>query len=287
MAHEHWLVCPTHVLWRHGREACPGRQCLRCVLRHRRPPQLWRRAGYLERRLQHVDAFIAMSEFSRSKHREFGFPHEMEVVPDFLPQLGGGSADVGPPPHHRPYFLFVGRLERIKGLDDVIPVFRRYPDADLLIAGAGRHEAALARLAAGLPQVKFLGRVGWDRLARYYAHAIATIVPSICFETFGMVIIESFQQGTPVLARRIGPFPEIVQRARGGELFLTADDLVAAMRRLQAEPDRRAQLGRAGREAVDAYWSESVVVPRYLEVVKRAADAKGASRVVERLQAVT
>ena len=36
-AHEHWLVCPTHVLWRHNREPCPQRQCLRCSLHYRRP----------------------------------------------------------------------------------------------------------------------------------------------------------------------------------------------------------------------------------------------------------
>jgi glycosyltransferase involved in cell wall biosynthesis len=81
MAHEHWLVCPSHVLWRHGRERCDGRQCLRCVLHYKRPPQLWRYTGFLERQLRHVDAFIAMSEFSRAKHAEFGFPRDMEVLP--------------------------------------------------------------------------------------------------------------------------------------------------------------------------------------------------------------
>ncbi|MGH7658916.1 MAG: glycosyltransferase, partial [Gemmatimonadales bacterium] len=85
MAHEHWLVCPTHVLWRHRRERCTGRQCIRCSLHYRRPPQAWRFTGYLERELRHVDTFIAMSEFSREKHREFGFPREMEVLPYFLP----------------------------------------------------------------------------------------------------------------------------------------------------------------------------------------------------------
>ena len=44
-AHEHWLVCPTHVLWRHNREVCTGRQCFRCSLHYRRPPQLWRHTG--------------------------------------------------------------------------------------------------------------------------------------------------------------------------------------------------------------------------------------------------
>src|SRR5439155_7413318 len=84
MAHEHWLVCPTHVLWRHGREICTGRECFKCQLHYRRPPQLWRATGYLEREAWHIDTFIAMSEFSRDKHREFGFPREMEILPSFL-----------------------------------------------------------------------------------------------------------------------------------------------------------------------------------------------------------
>ena len=90
-AHEHWLVCPTHVLWRHNQEVCTGRECLRCSLSHRRPPQLWRFAGYLEKQLRHVDVFIAMSEFSRDKHHEFGVPHDMEVLPYFLPDPGAGG----------------------------------------------------------------------------------------------------------------------------------------------------------------------------------------------------
>ena len=86
-AHEHWLVCPSHVLWRHNREVCDGRQCLRCVISYRRPPQLWRYTGLLDRKLDEVDVFIAKSEFSREKHREFGFTREMEVLPYFLPDL--------------------------------------------------------------------------------------------------------------------------------------------------------------------------------------------------------
>jgi len=46
-AHEHWLVCPTHVLWRFNKERCDERHCLRCVLSYKRPPQLWRATGAL------------------------------------------------------------------------------------------------------------------------------------------------------------------------------------------------------------------------------------------------
>ena len=284
MAHEHWLVCPSHVLWRYNRELCTGRECIKCQLSFKRPPQLWRQTGYLERELKHVDCFIAMSEFSRQKHKEFGFPREMEVLPYFLPETpAAAGTGEGASPHPRPYFLFVGRLEKIKGLDDVIPVFRDYPDADLVIAGDGEYAATLRAAAAGMPNVRFLGRVAPDDLRRYYEHAVALIVPSVCFETFGIILIESFRQGTPVIARRIGPFPEIVESSGGGELFSTREELIGAMRRLQADPGRRAALARAGLAAFAERWSERAVVPQYLEIVASAARKKGDQRVLAKL----
>ncbi len=297
-AHEHWLVCPTHVLWRHNREVCTGRQCVRCVVRNRRPPQLWRYTGMLERELRHVDAFIAKSEFSRDKHREFGFPRDMEVIPYFLPEApvpdgddrpdadGGGwrapTANQG-----RPYFLFVGRLERIKGLDDVIPAFRDFPEADLLIAGDGEYTDTLRARAEGITNVRFLGRVAMESLRALYRDAVALIVPSVCFETFGIIIIEAFQQGTPVLARRIGPFPEIVEAAGGGMLFDGPADMVEAMRRLLAEAPLRAQLAKNGRTGFQERWSEQAVVPRYLELIRQVARRGGRQDIVEKTRMET
>lgn len=275
MAHEHWLVCPTHVLWRHNREVCDRRECIRCQLHYRRPPQLWRSSGYLHHQLRHIHTFIAMSEFSRDKHYQFGFPRQMEVMPSFLPDpdspapLPGAGQD-SPPPHSRPYFLFVGRLEKIKGLDQVIPLFRDYAAADLLIAGDGNYSDELRALAAGMERVVFLGRIPLEELKRYYHHAISTIVPSVCFETFGITIIESFRERTPVIARRLGPFPEIMEQSGGGELFETDAELLNAMHRLQRDPAyREVRAGNAYRSYVER-WSESAVVPQYLEIVARA-----------------
>jgi glycosyltransferase involved in cell wall biosynthesis len=270
-AHEHWLVCPTHVLWRHRRERCTGRECIRCSLHYGRPPQLWRSTGLLERSLHDVDTFIALSEFSRNKHHEFGFPRDMEVLPPLvfdaeLDALDAPSAR----PHPRPYFFYAGRLERIKGLDDVIPLFRdATAPADLLIAGAGSHEPALRALAGGSPLVHFLGRLGMDRLAPLYRHAVAHIAPSVCFETFGNTLVESFRQGAPVIARRIGPFPEIVSQAGGGELFDDAAGLRQALVRLASDRGLRDRLGAAGRRAYEVTWSEEAIVPRYLDIVER------------------
>lgn len=285
MAHEHWLVCPSHVLWRHQREACPGRECLRCVLSYRRPPQLWRYTGFLHRQLKQVDKFIAMSEFSRNKHREFGFPRDMEVVNYFLPEEPPRiAAPDEEPANARPYFLYVGRLEKIKGLDDVIPVFGRYPDADLLIAGDGEHAARLKALAAGIPNVRFLGRLAPEELNRYYRQSVALIVPTVGFETFGIILIEAFRQATPVLARRIGPFPEIVEKCGGGLLFGDAGELLQSMTRIQRDRSLRETLARSARRGFEQHWTESAVIPRYLDIVRQAARARQRQDIVETLQ---
>lgn len=269
-AHDHWLVCPTHVLWRHKQEPCPARQCIRCQLRYHRPPQLWRLTGLLERQIENIDVFIAMSEFSRQKHHAFGFTREMEVLPFLLPDPDQSDLEVGARPHDRPYFLFVGRLEKIKGLQHAIPLFRHYPDADLVVAGDGTYTDELLRIAGDSDRVKFVGRIPPEKLPNYYAHAIATIVPSICFETFGIVIIESFRHRTPVIARNIGPFPETVTASGGGELFDTDADLLSAMSRVQGDREYRDRLAENGYRGYVDNWSESAVVPRYLEIVEMA-----------------
>lgn len=284
MAHEHWLVCPMHVLWRHGRELCTGRECLRCAMSYRRPPQLYRYNGFMERKLREVDTFIAMSRFSRDKHKEFGFRHPMEVLPYFLPDPpDDGIPDPGPAPHPRPYFLFVGRLEKIKGLDDVIPLFRDYEDADLLIAGDGEYGDHLRALGADMERVHFLGRVPLDELRAYYGHALGLIVPSVCYETFGIILIEAFSYGTPVIARRLGPFPEIVEQSGGGELFETREELLGAMRRLQGDPGHRDRLARQGHAAFRQRWVESAVVPQYLDIVRETARRRGREDVLSEL----
>jgi glycosyltransferase involved in cell wall biosynthesis len=285
MAHEHWLICPMHVLWRNGKERCDKPECFTCTLHYGRPPQLWRQTGLLERESGRVDAFIAMSEFSRDMHHRRGFTRDMEVLPYFLPDpdsVGMPEAS-GPAPHERPYFFFAGRLERIKGLQDVIPVFSRYRGADLVIAGDGEFTGDLNAQAAGMPNVRFIGRISPDDLSRYYRHAIATLVPSVCYETFGIVLIESFRQGTPVIARRLGPFPEIVERSGGGELFETTEELVQAMQRLQEDPAHRARLARAGYRGYVERWSESAVIPQYLGIVRRAAARRGKSALLDAL----
>ena len=267
-AHEHWLVCPTHVLWRHRTEPCPARQCTRCQLSYGRPPQLWRHTGLLEQRLDHVDAFIALSRFSRDKHREFGFPRDMEVLSGFM-------RDPGPPQEgaarsaERPYFLYVGRLESIKGLEDVVDAFATFDAADLVIAGEGTERLGLVARAAGNPRVRFVGFRTGAELSQLYTNAQAVIASSRGFETFGLSVIEAFSRGVPVLARRMGSYLELVENTGAGETFIDVADLQAAMHRMLADPARRRAMSASAYAHFRASFSEDVVVPRYLALVDR------------------
>jgi glycosyltransferase involved in cell wall biosynthesis len=278
VAHEHWLVCESHVLWRHNREACPGRQCLRCVLHHKRSPQLWRYTGALDRALGQVDAFVARSEFSRAQHARFGFPREMDVVPYGVP-MPEAPYD-GPSPHPRPYCFFAGRLEPIKGVEDLIDVFTGDSGPDLVIAGEGTLSEALRARAAGHPRVHFVGRLPFERLAPYYRHALASLVPSKGFETFGMVVIEALAQGTPVIARRLGPLPEIIEATGGGRTFETLDELRAHIAACAADPDAARAQGARGRAGARARFNPDTGTAQFIALMERECARKhGTARV--------
>lgn len=275
--HEHWLVCPMHVLWKYNKELCISKNCFRCTLSFRRPPQWWRYTNLLERSLKHVDLFLSPSRFTLEKHRELGLDIPIVHLPYFLPtpdDAPGPSARGQEDGNGRPYFLFVGRLEKIKGLQTVFPAFRDYLHADLLVAGDGTYEPTLRELAGDIPQVKFLGRTGYERLRRLYRNAIAVLVPSICYEVFGIIIIEAFAERTPVIVHDLGAPADAVRESGGGLLYRDDAGLRAAMERIRCEPGLRATLAERGHDAFNRFWSETAHLRQYFGVISDVASRK-------------
>ncbi len=265
--HEHWLVCPLSVLWKMNRRPCDRPRCIPCTLYAGRPPQLWRYTRLLHHWLRAVDAFIAPSAFTIAQHRARGFSPECPVVhiPYFVPEPP--TRGFSHAPHPRPYFLYVGRLERMKGVDILIQVFRTYRQCDLIIIGDGSERERLQALTRELPHVHMRGYVPPHDLYAYYRNACALIVPSIGYETFGIVILEAYTQRTPVIAHRIGALPEIIQRSRGGLLYDSPNELVNAMETLRTRPDIRNTLGAQGYAAYRAYWTPEVHLQKYLTFI--------------------
>ena len=274
MTHEHWLICPTHVLWKFNRRPCEKPECLRCTIMAKRPPQLWRYTGQLEKASQHVDQFVSPSRFTAHMHAERGFPQPVAHLPYFIERVDNDWKSPGPRPQENPYFLFVGRLETIKGLQTLIPLWKNVDGIDLLIAGTGTSERQLRAQAASNPRIKFLGPLPQRQLGALYFHALACIVPSITYETFGMIIIESLARKTPVIARDLGALPEVIHDSGGGFIYRTDEELLTAMNRIAKSPQLRTDLGENGYRAFVKWWSREAHMGLYFDFLKKIAIKK-------------
>jgi glycosyltransferase involved in cell wall biosynthesis len=264
-AHEYWLVCPTHVLFAFDREACTEKQCLACTLRYGRAPQVWRHTGRLGDALEHVDVLLMPSRFAAERHRADGISRPLVVLPHFVPDPRPAALARAA---ERPFFLYAGRLEKLKGVQDLLPAFADERRADLLIAGEGAYRTTLEASARGLSHVHFLGAIAPARLGELYRRAVALLVPSLCYETFGLSAAEAMSHGTPVVARRIGALEEMLEQSGGGIGFATDAELRLAIDRLLTQPALRASLGARGAAAVRTHWSKAGHLESYLELVR-------------------
>lgn len=274
MTHEHWLVCPMHVLWKFNSRACEKPECLRCSLMGKRPPQIWRYTGMLARASQHVDRFVSPSRFTAQMHAERGFARPVEHLPYFIERADRDWQSPAPRPHARPYFLFVGRLEKLKGLQTLIDVWKRAPDVDLLVVGAGNYEPELRAQAADNPRIHFLGAKSQRELGALYFYAQACIVPSITYETFGIIIIEAFARKTPVIVRDLGALPEVVNDSGGGFIYRNDDELIAALNQLATASALRDELGEKGYRAFAQTWSREAHLQMYFDLLRELAVKK-------------
>jgi glycosyltransferase involved in cell wall biosynthesis len=266
--HDYWFVCPMHVLWRFDREPCTQRTCMRCTIAGGRPPQLWRYTKALERAARHIDAFVTGSEVAANLHKRNGFPAPLHCIPHF-PEVGAEEGEVEEIRHdRRPYFLCVGRLEKLKGVQVLIELFRRYRAADLLIAGSGTYEPALRSMAKDLDHVRFLGWVGQEKLFELYRNAVAVLLPSLAYETFGLVAVESFAAGTPVIVNAGTAFAEAAGQG-GGLIYSNPDELMRAVTRLQDEPGLRRRMGVAARQIYLERYTEDAHIQRYMSLIEQ------------------
>lgn len=277
-AHEHWLICPMHLLWKYDRKPCDGPSCVSCCLAGRRPPQAWRLTGAIGEGLRHLDALIFPSRHALDEHRHRGLGAFVPMLhlPYFLPDgWARGVEDEPPEPRERPYLAAAGRLVKMKGFQRLIPMMRYLPEADLRIAGTGPYEAELRELASDLSNVHFEGLLGGSGLARLFRGARGVVVPSLFPETFGYVVLEAFAVRTPVIVHEGGGAIQETGVQSGGGLGYRADvELLTAMRRIIHEPELRNALAERGYARRVGEWSEERHVERYMDILERARSTR-------------
>jgi glycosyltransferase involved in cell wall biosynthesis len=222
----------------------------------------------MARCLREIDCLLAPSRFAQERLQADGVRCPITVLPHFVP-LSPARIEVEQPPNDgRPYFLFVGRLEKLKGVQDLIPLFAEYRDADLVVVGDGNYAAILREKARGLKNVKFLGQVHPSEISALYRYAIAVMAPSLCYEVFPLIVAEALAHGTPVIGRRIGAVTEVIENSGGGFTFDTLGKCRNAMERLQRDPGLRREMGARGRRTAFENWTVEVHLDRYLQLAR-------------------
>ena len=284
--HEHWLVCPTSLLWKFGGEPCERPSCTACTLRAGRPPQLWRSGGRIQRAVDALDVLLSPSEHTATAHRRSGITRPIVTLPYHVP---AGWHELPSPPDppaaDRPYVAAAGRLVHEKGFGVLIEAMRAVPEVDLRLAGTGPEGAKLRRLARDLPNVRFAGLLDPPDLGRLLAGARAAVVPSLFYETFGYVVAEAAAVGTPAIVHDRGAPPELVAAGGGGLVYRDQAGLIDAIRRLGADDALQAELGARAARAAATLWSEEAHLNGYLATLRETGllgvdvDREGHARV--------
>jgi D-inositol-3-phosphate glycosyltransferase len=247
------------------------------------------------------DRVIAATDIDRTQIvRHYGQPAPISVIPGGVdldqfhprPRLEARAALSLPP--DQKVMLFVGRIQRLKGLEILLRAFAQLSDLDARVVIVGgqpstthetreitRLEHLAQRIGIG-QRVDFGGAVSHERLPLYYAAADVTVMPS-SYESFGLVAVESLACGTPVVATRVGGLVSIVRDGETGLLVPWRDPALFAerLRALLTDAVLQARLGAAARNSVLRYgWAR--IADAHLALYDEVVSARGERLAVAR-----
>lgn len=279
--HNPRLICPAATQYRDGHvcEECPGKMVpwpsvLHACYRSSRVQtgfvaSMLAAHGYLGTWEKKVNTYIAFTDFYRQKFADAGLPaKKIAVKPHFVaPDPGQGHCT-------QDYALFVGRLADEKGVATTIKAWELLKSMPLKIRGEGPLQSRIQEHARLSPKhLELVPRLARKDLQVLMKGARFLIWPSEgYYETFGLVAVEAFACGTPVVASRIGVMEEIVDEGRTGLLFTPGDaqDLAAKMEWAWSRPEAMREMGRAARKEYETKYTAQVNYQKLLQIYQQA-----------------
>ena len=240
--HNPRLICPAATLYRKGRACkdCLGEKLLwsgvlhACYRQSRLDTSVVSTMLLVHRAIKtwqnQVDVYIASTEFYKRMFTEGGLPSaKILVKPHFVP-LDASANDNG----SQNYALFIGRLAPEKGIRTMLGAWNQLKGVPLKIRGDGPLEDYVQQtVSRDGNEIQLLPRMSRSDLSGLIRSARFLVWPSEgYYETFGLVAVEAFACGVPVIASRIGVMAEIVEDGRTGLHFTPGDsgDLAAKLR---------------------------------------------------------
>lgn len=263
--HEYTPLCPESTFVQHGKlcERCIGGAFYNCITHAcKKGSYLASTVAALENYVHkylnyyaYVDYYICPSKFMYEKFKLFGFFNEKlihlyhgynyeELEEVKLEEQF--TADK--------YIVFVGRLEKIKGVHTLLNAMKRCPEISLLIVGSGTQEAELRALKniESLSNVTFVGKKNRKETLNIINQAAFLVCTSEWYEVLGFTVVEAMALSKPVIGANIGAIPEMVINEYTGLLFEpgNAEDLSQKMSNLFERPDLILQMGNKARSHI-------------------------------------
>ena len=270
------LICPNGLFMTENQicEKCSGGREWWCFLRNCEG-SLFKSLAYALRNyvarkrryyLDNVTIFYAQTDFQRRRFIREGFPAERIVVVTNMTNHNGiaVSEKLGK------YVGYAGRISPEKGIPTLIEAARAC--SKIQFKAAGSYDRMPDLIIQASDNFEFLGYVSGEGLGDFYASSRFIILPSICFEGFPSILLESMIQSKPVIASRIGGLPEIVDDGKTGLLFEpgNAEELAEKIRYLWERPDLCRKMGEAGREKALREYSPEKYYERLMAVYEKA-----------------
>lgn len=281
--HDYHLICPNYRLFVKGKvcqECKHGRYynaiLKKCVRNSFALSLLACAEQYMHSMIgifkDNVDMFVAPSKFLLDKMIEYGMdPEKITCIPNFV-----YFDDYEARAEFGNYIVYTGRLVKEKGLDILIKAMKEVIGVKLVIIGDGEYREELQCFAAkeGINNIEFKGYVSEENAKTIVRNSLFVVVPSQWSEVFGLVIIESFAMGKPVIGAGSGGIPEVIDNNVNGLLFKPGDanDLIRKIRYLLDHKDRLREMGENGRRKVLAEYNPDIhyekVLKTYQDLVK-------------------
>jgi glycosyltransferase involved in cell wall biosynthesis len=264
-AHDYWLICPKSSLLVNEGKTCLQKHCFSCGIRSKRPPQLWRSLRPFKRAIESIDLIISPSDYVRIR-----IAQEVNVksvtIPNFAPLPPSNIAPI----EYSNYFLFVGTLEKHKGILNLLEVFkdlRNKLDAKLIIVGMGSLKYYIQdfiKKNSLSGSILLLGFVSREKLYSLYANTLALILPSVWAENAPLVALEALSVGSPVLASNKGGLPEILEKVNKELVF---DNMERLKEKLLNFSRNRFPQSRM-RDVYERNFSPEAYIKKYIEIVQ-------------------
>ncbi len=242
--------------------------------------------------LDHLHRGIAVSEPARAFFNRYFPEYPLRVIPNGvdIEVYRPGQSPIRHLRDDNVNVLFVGRLEKRKGLGDLLRGFeflrQRVANTRLIIVGdgplRGRVESYISRHR--VPDVVLAGFVPDSVLPRYYSSADIFCSPATGSESFGIVLLEAMAAGLPVVATEVPGYMSVVEPGKDSLTVRPKGwaELGAALVILARDEALRRRMGEAGHAKAQRYSWRSVAT-QVVEVYEEAREAAraGAHEVID------